>query len=400
MSSATAARTFSKPSCPCMAESIWKLRWRAAPAVSPKSAASSASSCSASLASPGPRILRKSSWIDGLSSMMRIRRFSGSQFKDWLFMNLLLRRDGKFERKGGAMARAGAVHVERATHGAGRDRSAVQSEAVAIFASSEAVRENAGEIFGGDAYAIIGYDDAHGALVGGGDGNGDALVRAVDFVERVFGVSNQVDKNLQDFVPVDPDQRNGGEAPLDVDAMALESADVHRDRVFDQLVGMQIFKNAADFGVTLLHGDDFLDVLDVAPELIDLIKEVGVFGHQKFSELGEISWELLSDLIVGEIISEITVARSKKGGCFRQFGRLRAAQFLHHQARGDIDAVQDVSDVVQDPGRNFRHAREARSLEQLLLGMAQGLFGLAPLGNIAHHTREILDFVLRILVRD
>ena len=62
--------------------------------------------------------------------------------------------------------------------------------------------------------------------------------------------------------------------------MALEGADVHRDRVFDQLVGLQIFEGAAHLGVTLLHGHHFLDVLDVAREQIDLGQDFSVFFDQ------------------------------------------------------------------------------------------------------------------------
>ena len=38
----------------------------------------------------------------------------------------------------------------------------------------------------------------------------------------------------------------------------------------------QIFENAADFGVALLHGHDFLDVFDIAREQIDFAQELGV----------------------------------------------------------------------------------------------------------------------------
>ena len=53
-----------------------------------KSAASSAASPAArATSSDGLRILRKSSWIEGLSSITRMRRFSGTEFKGLGFMS-------------------------------------------------------------------------------------------------------------------------------------------------------------------------------------------------------------------------------------------------------------------------------------------------------------------------
>ena len=51
--------------------------------------------------------------------------------------------------------------------------------------------------------------------------------------------------------------------------MPLEGTDVHRDRVLHELFRLEVFENAADLGVALLHGHDLLDVFDIAREQID-----------------------------------------------------------------------------------------------------------------------------------
>ncbi len=107
--------------------------------------------------------------------------------------------------------------------------------------------------------------------------------------------------------------------------MALERADVHGERILDQLMRRQIFEDAADFGVALLHRDDLFDVLDVAPELIGFLEELGVFREEKFSQLRQIPRQLLSVGVFREIFAEVAIRPVQEGGGLRELGRLGAA---------------------------------------------------------------------------
>jgi hypothetical protein len=85
----------------------------------------------------------------------------------------------------------------------------------------------------------------------------------------------------------------------------------------------------------------------------------------------------------------------------RQLGRARGAHALGNDAGRDVDAVQDVADVVQDAVGDFRHAGAARGLDhrrartrQLLqhaleLARQDADLVLAPLGEVDVRTRVL-----------
>lgn len=50
--------------------------------------------------------------------------------------------------------------------------------------------------------------------------------------------------------------------------------------------------------VALLHGLDFLDVLDVAPELIGFFEQLRVLGDEELSQLRAVTGQLLSVRVV------------------------------------------------------------------------------------------------------
>src|SRR5712672_4336489 len=79
----------------------------------------------------------------------------------------------KFQREGGAFTDSVAVRVERATHFLCRNRAAMEAEAMAIFASREAVRKNSREIFRGDANAIVDHLNLNSLETAHGDANDD-----------------------------------------------------------------------------------------------------------------------------------------------------------------------------------------------------------------------------------
>ena len=178
---------------------------------------------------------------------------------------------------------------------------------MAVFAGRESVPENTRKIFLRDADPVVRNGDSQDFLVGRRDRDRNALVDSLNVIKRIFGVAEKINDDLQDAVAVYSYRRRRREAALEDDAVALKGADVHRDRVFDELVSLQIFKSAAHFGVALLHGYHFFNVLDVAREQIDLGQDLGVFLHQILTELRQITRDLLPVRIVGEEVTQSVV---------------------------------------------------------------------------------------------
>jgi hypothetical protein len=64
---------------------------------------------------------------------------------------------------------------------------------------------------------------------------------------------------------------------------------------------------------------------------------------------------------------------------------------VSQEIRGNVQAVEDVTHVVQHPGRDFGHARDARSRNQVLVGRGQFLRGLFAGCNILEDTNLLND---------
>src|SRR6516165_10390700 len=139
----------------------------------------------------------------------------------------------------------------------------MEAKTVPAFTRGETVRENPSQVFRWNADAIVGDDNVDKTFVRGGDGDDEFLVGALNVVQSVLGVANQIDENLQYLMAVDADRWHGREPPFDLDAVALERADIHGNGVLHQPISLEILKNAADFGVALLHRNYFLNVLDI-----------------------------------------------------------------------------------------------------------------------------------------
>src|SRR2546422_11368316 len=75
-----------------------------------------------------------------------------------LFMCCILD-DWQLEREGCAFTEAIAVGDESSAHFFGRERTAVQTEAVAVFLRREAVRENLREILRRDADTVVDHTE-------------------------------------------------------------------------------------------------------------------------------------------------------------------------------------------------------------------------------------------------
>ena len=86
--------------------------------------------------------------------------------------------------------------------------------------------------------------------------------------------------------------RTGGTAEncrSTIDAVPLERANVHGNGVLYQPMRLEVFENAADLGVALLHRHDFLNVLDIAASRSTSFSS-SVFSSMRNSpEIGEIA---------------------------------------------------------------------------------------------------------------
>ncbi len=120
------------------------------------------------------------------------------------------------------------------------------------------------------ADAVVADDDADAVLAGGGDADPDFFC-AVIFKHGAFGVVDEVDEDLNDFVAIDEDIGDGQVVANQLNFVALERAVVHGEGVFDNGLGVHVFDDAAELGVVLLHRDDGADVLDVGGQNLGFV---------------------------------------------------------------------------------------------------------------------------------
>src|ERR1051325_4748497 len=253
----SARRTISSPSWPWKAESISK---PASPGRSASSPNNSARAEAIGLSSPcGRRILRKSSWIARLSSMIRMRRLVR------MFILVCNQVAGDFQREGGATARAFALGAQGAAQFLGRQRAAVQAKTVAISPGREAVVEYAREILRRYSHAVIRHRDPD-PVRSVDHAHGQPLVGTAGFVAGVFGVAHEVDQDLQHLVFLGRNRRHLGVVALDLHPVALERSGVQAQAVLDEIGHLDGLPDARHLGVALLHVHDILDVFDVLAE--------------------------------------------------------------------------------------------------------------------------------------
>src|ERR1700733_1702102 len=148
-------------------------------------------------------------------------------------IEVLRRHERQRQRKNSALSGTGALCAQCASHLFGRDRAAVQSEAVAINASGEAVTEYALQVFLGDADAGVDDGDEH-RFIRRPDPDRDLFSIALRFVAGVLGVADDVNQDLQDFVPADLYWRPGAVVAAHPHAVATESPFVHPQAVLDE----------------------------------------------------------------------------------------------------------------------------------------------------------------------
>ena len=91
---------------------------------------------------------------------------------------------------------------------------------------------------------------------------------------------HEIDENLQDFVFVSRGLGHGGVLAHDLNPMAGEAGRVELQGIIHQVGDGHVFEDAGNAGVILLHGDDFLDVLNVARQLILFAFQERVFWQR------------------------------------------------------------------------------------------------------------------------
>ena len=144
------------------------------------------------------------------------------------------------------------------------------------------------------------------------------------------------------------------------------------------------FLDAAEHRVALLHGHNFLDVLDVVPQRIQFADRGLLVGDEMFGELGQMRRQVLAPGVSGNKGSQVVGVFLQQGHDAGEIGGPGLLHALHDQAGGNVDAVEHVADVVEDVGGYFRHPAQAGSFQQLFVEIIQ--FGLRSfgLGDVAH----------------
>ena len=109
----------------------------------------------------------------------------------------------------------------------------MKSEAVSISPRREALVENAPQILRLDSNSVVGHDNAE--KLGGRRLNRDhhSFLGIGSLHAGMFGVFEQIEKNLQNFVAIHRDCRSLGEFADNLNSMAMQCFAVHAQGVID-----------------------------------------------------------------------------------------------------------------------------------------------------------------------
>jgi hypothetical protein len=107
-----------------------------------------------------------------------------------------------------------------------------------------------------------------------------------------------------------------------------------------------------------------------------------VLRVESLAQLREVAGYLPAACVGAQKRAQLLALSCKQRGDAAHVADARVPQSCLHQRGGDAQAVQDVADTVQNPGGDFRHARIARGIAQLLLQFAPALFLQDLLGHI------------------
>ena len=99
----------------------------------------------------------------------------------------------------------------------------------------------------------------------------------------------------------------------------------------------------------------------------EFLDRLMLIRQQLLAKGGKVFRYALAPIIAGHELSDLRTLLEQQSGQARNARRLRLPQALGHETRRDIDAVQDIADVVQHIGGDFGHSRLARGRHQLLV---------------------------------
>ena len=138
--------------------------------------------------------------------------------------------------------------------------------------------------------------------------------------------------------------------------------------------------------IALLHGDDFLDVLDILPEQFHFFELRGPFVFEMFGQFAKVAGQVLSLGIGGNKSAEIGGVFVHQCDNLGKVGDSGLLQIVGHEGGGDIDAVEHVADVVEHAGGHLSHARLARSDEKFLVRFV----------HLRLHPFALVDFLVQL----
>ena len=188
-----------------------------------------------------------------------------------------VRRGGRFKRQLQREARSEiltrALGHERAAEFFRRQRTIVQTEAVAGLSCGETVREDTREVLWRNTDAIV--DDGDGQPISClSQSQGDLFVGPLRVIAGMNGVADQVDENLEHFVSVDRDRGTSFELAHNRRAVTFHRGRIDPQRVFHQFDRGQCFHDTRHARIVLLHRDDVPDVFDVTPQMPEFFDRV------------------------------------------------------------------------------------------------------------------------------
>ncbi len=255
--------------------------------------------------------------------------------------------------------------------------------------------ENAEQVFGWDTDAIIDDRDFDPAT-GVGEADGKELVRAGRGVAGLFGVAQEVNEDLEDFMFLDKHRGQDLELPNETDVVAVQGIAAHAQAVFNEGGEVQEFRDAGGDGVALLHRDNLLDVVDILPKGSQFENHRFLVGEQVFRKQGEVSGQSLAFGVGSKKRAEFVVVLAQQADDFGQAGSLGLFDAIRHEAGRDIDAVEDIADVMEDVRGHFGHSGAARSLHQLQVQSLHCLFAPFPIGDVAKAPNAAVIFSMLV----
>ena len=223
----------------------------------------------------------------------------------------------KFERE--ARSRIGVIAAdgEVAAHVLRREDAAVQPETVPIFARGKTLRENAAEVFGSYAHAIVRHFNLDAVAAVAADRDRDHFFRRAALPAGVLGIVEQIKKYLERLVAVEREKRNVFVITRHVDLVSDERPAAHPQRVFHEVNNGDRLAQAGDFRVILLRGDNFLDVRNAFRERFDFFEKARLFISEVRAKAFKMIWHMAAIGILRNEPSQIyVVLREKSSSTF------------------------------------------------------------------------------------